>query len=273
MRLDAVMALTSHLYDSTAVQALGVIIVGLLSVLAIIWAARNVRLPKRRLDYGIAEVVTLVMPQSSIRHDLEVSHNGTVLTQPRLVTIRLVLRGRQDIASDDYDSDQPLRIGLGTPIVTILEISTRPGTSAIPVVSLDDSTLAIGPSLIHSGQQIKISVLIDGASVSLECTSFLKNVRMHRQRPDDPDIHVLLLGPNNMWIIGTIGGIAALGISQLSRAPLAWIPFIISIPLLLLALIGAAWSFWVLIKGSIDVNRVASTISQMEAKRRPKRNS
>lgn len=128
--------------------------VTLLSVVVVIWVGRNVRLPKRRLDYGISEVIPLLTPHSSIKDDLEVRHDGNLLTRPHLITIRIVLRGRQDIASDDYNDNQPFQIIIGSPIVAVLDITSRPDTSTVPHVVANDSSLAIGPSLIHCASPV-----------------------------------------------------------------------------------------------------------------------
>jgi hypothetical protein len=69
-----------------------VILATLLGVAVAILVARNVRLPKRRLDYGIAEITPLINPNSSIQDDLELRHKGTLLTRPQLITIRVALR-------------------------------------------------------------------------------------------------------------------------------------------------------------------------------------
>jgi len=224
----------SPFYDSTAAQAFGAILATLLGVIVAIWVQRNVWLPKRRLYYGISETIPLLASHSSIKDNLEVRHKDVPLAKPRLVTVRISVRGRQDIASDDYDGDHPLQISIGAPIVATLDITSKPDTSLAPRVVVSDSGLPVGPSLIQCGQTIKISVLVDTDKLSIACKNPLKNVKIQRQRPDDPELAVLLAGPHNLFILGAIGGIAALMIAQLSKQPLSWIPFIISLPLLVL---------------------------------------
>lgn len=256
------MTLASDFYDSSAAQALGGILATLVATLVAIWIARNVRLPKRRLYYGISEIIPLLTPHSSI-NDMELRHNGVSLSNPNVVTVRISLRGRQDIASDDYDSDQALQISVGVPIISVLKITSKPDTSPVPRIVLADSALAIGPSLIHCGQIIKISVLVDEDSASISCKNPLKNVKVQRQRPDDPELAVLLTGPHNLFILGLLGSIAALMIAQLSKQPLGWVPFIISVPLLLLGLVGGIWTFWILLRRPISVKRASIIASQV----------
>jgi len=267
LRLDSVMSLASPFYDSSAVQALGGILATILTALIAIWVARNVQLPKRCLYYGISETIPLLTPHSSVRGDLELIYKGTALANPHLATLHISLRGRQDIASEDYDSDQPLQIGIGISIVAILMVTSKPETSPVPHITSTNSSLAVGPSLIHSGQMIQISVLIDADNTSISCKNSLKNVKVKRQRPDDPELAVLLMGPHNLFILGTLGSIAALMIAQISKQPLSWIPFIISLPLLLLAFVGAAWSFWTLLKRPIDNKRASIIASRINRRK------
>lgn len=60
--------------------------------------------PKRRLKYGLV-LVTSLITNASQKHevDLELQYKNVPLTSPYIARVKLSLRGRQDLASDDYN--------------------------------------------------------------------------------------------------------------------------------------------------------------------------
>jgi hypothetical protein len=98
----------SHWYTSgTFYAATGVIAVVVIGAVTI-WATLFVGSTKRRLTYSLADDTPLLARTTALAPaDLEVLYQGQRLVAPRVVSVRLVSRGRRDIGSDDFDERRP----------------------------------------------------------------------------------------------------------------------------------------------------------------------
>ncbi len=148
-------------------------VTAVLGAVAVVWVTFTVGFPRRRLYYGMPAAARLLTAPAGMRSDLELRHHGTLLADPRVLTIELVSRGRKDIPSDAFNDRQPLQLDVGAPIVEVLQVTSKP-----------DALLKIGPGLIGKRHEITITVLTDGEEPSLTCQSPLIDVQV-RQRIDD----------------------------------------------------------------------------------------
>jgi hypothetical protein len=131
---------------------------------------------------------------------LEITIDGSPVTSPYVVTLRLVNRGRRNIRSSDFDRDIPITLNLGVPVVSILKNQVVV-LEHLSSVDMGTGRVSFGPSLIHSGEKIGIDVLTDGQPV-LSCTDRLADVKVRAERPDSALQRLLVP------LIGLVGGSA-----------------------------------------------------------------
>ena len=223
-------------YDSTALATLVAVIIGL----ATIFLAMRV-IPKRRLSYGIDLVTSLLAAPSHTKGDLELRYKDSVLKSPYVVKVNMTVRGRQDIASEDYDDGRPLNLNLGCQIIELLEIESKPATAPVPPVTYEGTAIHVGPGLLVNRQKVTIAVLVDGGRPTLEIISPLKNVKLRKEREDDQEVALLMMGPQNALAIGVIAGLAAFYIQQFTPHPLNLIAGWLAVVLLFLAVACQVW--------------------------------
>jgi hypothetical protein len=164
--------------------AAGVVVAVLVGVAGAL-VAYTVGFPRRRLLYGMPVAAAMLTAPSGVRGDLELHHRDTVLTAPHVLEIRLVSRGRKDIPSSAYDSGKPLRLDVGARIVEVLQTTSDPPSIPAPSVTVDGTSLMIGPGLISKRQKITFTVLTDGERPNLTCQSTLIDVQVRQQDSDD----------------------------------------------------------------------------------------
>jgi phage shock protein PspC (stress-responsive transcriptional regulator) len=82
---------------------------------------------------------------------------------------------------------------------------------------------------------------VDGKRPTLEIISPLKNVKLRKEREDDQEMALLMMGPQNALVIGVIAGLAAFNIQQFAPHPLNLVTGWLAILLLFLALACQAW--------------------------------
>jgi len=111
---------------------------------------------------------------------LQITWDGAALEDPHILEVNLVIRGRHDIASDDFE--QPLEFRVGAKILAILRSASGPNSTAFRAVSFDDDLLKVGPALIRRHQPIRFTLLATGRDPML--TSSAAAVR-------DVDVEVL----------------------------------------------------------------------------------
>ena len=67
---------------------------------------------------------------------LELRHRGTILADPRVLTVELVSRSRKDIRNEAYNDHQPLQLDVSSRIVEILHVTSEPGILPVPKLGL-----------------------------------------------------------------------------------------------------------------------------------------
>jgi hypothetical protein len=148
-----------------AVVSVAVTIIAATLGMWITWRADN---PKQRLLFGMPVSTRLINADGDVRQELEVRRDDQVLTDPHIVEITLLNQGRRDIASSVFDQGRPLVLDVGVAVLDILKVTTT-SAHAVPITSVDGTSLRVGPDLIGRGQRIVFSLLVDGASPSLTC--------------------------------------------------------------------------------------------------------
>jgi len=181
------------------------VMIALLVGAASIRVAYIVGFPRRRLLYAMPTVGAMLTAPAGVRGDLELRHRGKVLTAPGVVEVWLVSRGRKDIPSSAYDSRKPLRLDVGAGIVEVLHVTSDPPSIPKPKVTVEDTSLAIGPSLIGKRQKITFTLLTDGGRPHLTCESTLIDVQVREQDLDD-----LRPGPGFAVTFATVAALAAI---------------------------------------------------------------
>ncbi|PWI13949.1 hypothetical protein DI272_07115 [Streptomyces sp. Act143] len=147
-----------------------------------IWAVLHVAHPRRRLNYTVSHAP--LVPDAAAG-SLEVSHNGTALVDPHVVTVVLHNPGRRDIASSAFDRGEPIRVRLGVPYAKLLTTASHPSAAQAPPARVQGSELHIGPGRLGSGTTITYRVLVDSVP-GHECRHSLLDVRVERTHAATP---------------------------------------------------------------------------------------
>jgi hypothetical protein len=120
--------------------------------------------PKRQLSLSLTTARLLTNAAGSVGSEIRIVHTRLGdLRSPSVVWISLVNTGRADVASSHFDSGQPLRLDLGTPILQRLEPVSEGGApgSQPPSVAVQNSTILVGPGRIARKQRVIYAVLVD----------------------------------------------------------------------------------------------------------------
>lgn len=139
-----------------------------------IWAVFRAAHPRRRLTCTISHTPLVRDP---VDGSLEISHNGTPLADPHLVTVVLTNPGRRDIASGAFDRGDPFRVRLAVPYADLLRTVSHPGDAQPPPAWMCGAELNIGPGLLGSGTTITYHLLVDTVP-TYECRHSLVDVRV-----------------------------------------------------------------------------------------------
>lgn len=200
--------------SSATFWAVAAVVVGVASVI-FGWIAVN---PKRTLFYDMPTIAPLL--NAGDIKDLKVLHSDQLLSAPQVLEIILASQGRSDISNESFNGGAPLRLDVNAKIVEILRVESVPDEHGNPKVSIDDTVLAIGPSLIGGRQRTSISLLVDGVDPVLS-------------RPSSPLVNVKLAQGSP---------------PSFSRTPHVRIPFL-TVSLLLIAVV-LIWSWGQVVKNS-----------------------
>jgi hypothetical protein len=104
------MLLASAWYSSATLWAALAVPASLIAGFAAAWATVKATAPKRQLAYRLRRATPLLTATGTT---LEVRLAGTVLTDPQIMEIQLVNRGKRDIGSELYDTGKPILLDLG----------------------------------------------------------------------------------------------------------------------------------------------------------------
>ncbi|MFC8343266.1 hypothetical protein [Streptomyces sp. NPDC057280] len=167
----------------TVVAAAGVVATVVVGWLGI-WAVLHVAHPRRRLTYTVTYA-----PLVPGVHDgsLVISHNGTPLADPHMVTVTLTNPGRRDIASSAFDRGEPFRIRLAVPYAKLTKTASEPSDAQAPPARVRDAELRIGPGRLGSGTTVTYQVLVDTVPTH-ECRHSLLDVQVQCVSASSPSM-------------------------------------------------------------------------------------
>ncbi|WP_030573288.1 LexA family protein [Streptomyces aureocirculatus] len=142
------------------------------------WATLRAANPKRQLAYWMPTTMPILNASNSVG-DLLVMRGGQALRDPHALDVKLMNRGRRDVASSHFDRSLPILLDVGAPIVELLTTTSQPDSRHMPTVIVDDTALKITPGLIGRGQTISFSLLVDGPIPRLTCQASLIDAGIH----------------------------------------------------------------------------------------------
>jgi hypothetical protein len=103
-----------------------------------------------------------IMPMRDKLAQLEVRYRDVVLTQPRLVTIRLINTGNVEIRPEDYSSGRNVTfLAKSGRIVVAVGIDLK-GPSKC-VINPHDGAWELGPELLNPSDSIDVQFVLDGS--------------------------------------------------------------------------------------------------------------
>jgi len=226
------MDLAAPFYTSSAFWAGASAMAAVFGAAVVVWATLAVGFPRRRLHYGLRDAAPLLRSGSGMPSNLQLQHRQApadtaddgesgvsaawqILDKPRVLTLQLISRGRKDIPSDAYNDHQPLRLDVGIRIVEILQVTSRPKTLGAPEITIDGTSLRIGPGLIGRRHEITIHVLTDGGMPRLTCRSPLIDVQVrHRTDPD------LVADWSISWAVCAAVAVAVVAVAWVNPPPI-----------------------------------------------------
>ncbi|MFI1304052.1 hypothetical protein [Streptomyces sioyaensis] len=169
------MLLAGEWYNSDAFWKAATAVIALL---ALSWGVYTWRFkdPKRQFLYGMSNPTPLLSAPEGVRQDLELRHRGEVLTDPHVLQVTLINRGRKDIPSTDFDGGRSIRCDLGVRIIAHLSSTCVPESLKAPKLAIKATVIEAAPTLIRSRQSITYALLVDGAKPILECDIPIINV-------------------------------------------------------------------------------------------------
>lgn len=207
------MNLAGEWYTSGTLWAAGAVVVALLVGILTVVVTYMVGFPKRRLLYGVPVATPLLTtPDGVLRGELELRHRGELLTEPHVVELKLLSKGRKDIPSTAYDGGAPIRLDVGARIIEILQTSSTPSTLAPPRVAVDGTALAIGPSLLGRHQGISFTLLVEGSPcLTLESSLVDVDVKeasnaLAERSPLEESVRTALLTGGGVMVAAVVAG-------------------------------------------------------------------
>ncbi|MEV5415143.1 hypothetical protein [Streptomyces albogriseolus] len=130
------------------------------------WAAIRSNNPKKSISWEEHSNQSLVPTTSSgAPYPVTVSLGGSSwpLTEARLVELKIRNTGRRDVSADDFTlDDDSLVFDFGAHIAAVLDVAAAPPSAPRPSIDLAGSELKIKKSPILKGQELSLSVLVNG---------------------------------------------------------------------------------------------------------------
>ncbi|MET8910388.1 hypothetical protein [Micromonospora sp. NPDC004551] len=150
-----------NLLSGEAFNLTTLIVSGLALVAAIVGIrySRSALFPgKRELRVQWVKPAPLIGKSSTDRISLLVEVNNRVLETPYLTHVEILVTGRYDIKSSDFDQGQPLVLDFGT----LAALASIQFTSA-EIVSAEGTKVLVRPTLLKRGAGISFDVITEGS--------------------------------------------------------------------------------------------------------------
>jgi hypothetical protein len=167
-------------YTSGTFWAIAAVVVTVIGIAVSAWVTWRTTNPKRQLNIWIDSDTPLMTTTTA---GVEVSFQGTPLTDPHIVRVRIAARGRKDIVPADFTG--PIRIDLDTSVVRLIstESATKRDSLPPPVLTVDNTAIVIDPAILPGDQHIRLDLLLDSAP-TLTLTAPLANVTVNKTHPE-----------------------------------------------------------------------------------------
>jgi hypothetical protein len=107
--------LAAEWYTSGRFWGAAGVVVTLLGIVVAAVVAYRTAFPRRRLLWGVATEAPLLSAPDGVRGELELRHDGRLLTDPQVLEVVLTVQGRRDIPSSAFDGGAPIRLDVAPP--------------------------------------------------------------------------------------------------------------------------------------------------------------
>jgi hypothetical protein len=192
--------------------AVAVVLVGVVTVI-VTWM---VGAPRRFLVYDMPVVTSLLASHQEdlASSELRVTFEGNPLDDAYFVSLRLENRSRKDIRSTDFDQSRPLLFNFGNKIVALVGDDTA-RQNAAKWFRMEDTLLAVEPTLIRRHEVIQAKLIMDGAP-HLNCDSPLADITVRRETEDDREVRISRLGASIGALLAIVVGLGAVFVQPVS---------------------------------------------------------
>jgi hypothetical protein len=167
---------SQEFYRSPIFWAAAAVVAAVVIGVGTMWATLRAANPKRSIQYAMEET-RLFQPHEHLDGAMELRRNGVLLTDPRIVRVRIRNNGRRDVSANDFDGAQPIQACFGVPVLELLSSGSQPSTSHTPAAIVSGNELRIGPGRFGKATETSYVVLIDGPP-AFEMRHSLLNVPM-----------------------------------------------------------------------------------------------
>ncbi|MFJ2418699.1 hypothetical protein [Streptomyces brevispora] len=156
------------------VAAIVALLVGWLSA----WATFRSANPKRKLNWWVQSNTPLMSQAAD--SGLSVRFGGLPLANPRVVELVIANHGRRDITAGMFHAGEAIRFDFGIGVCTVLDVTSAPSGTVTPGLdsgawivvgnsSTHESWLDVKPSLLSQGQEVTVTMLLDGDEEPVKC--------------------------------------------------------------------------------------------------------
>ena len=148
------------------------------------FARKTIRADRRRLTISALPAAPLLTSHSKGLANLQLTWNGTPLTDAHIVTFILDNYGRATIDSSSYDRGRPIRLNLGVPVVEIMKVALRPKSASEFVHDLGTNAVCLGPDVLKPSQRLVVQTLVAGEpELADPLEEYLTNTEVEYVRP------------------------------------------------------------------------------------------
>lgn len=158
------------------------------------------RLSRPSFHYSIDAGTQLVRSISGAPPGIHVMLEDQILEDPRLYQVRLALRGRGEVVSDDFDRKRPIKLILHVPIISLTQVTMTREYRPEPRVKISEDAIQIGPDLLRRRLEIVCTVLVNGPGAMLDIENPVQGVDEKQEQLRDEISRTLTVQRILGWI-------------------------------------------------------------------------
>jgi hypothetical protein len=148
------------------------------------FAQKTLRVNRRRLTVAALPPAPLLTSHSQGLANLQLTWNGTLLTDAHIVTFMLDNYGRAAIDSSSFDRGRPIRLNLSAPVVEVMSVSLRPKSASEFAHAWEENSVTIGPDVLKPLQRLTVQLLVAGEpDLNNSLEEYLTNTEVEYVRP------------------------------------------------------------------------------------------